>query len=500
MPLSAQEQYLAFYKMLEGRTWTRDHPVFGGVLQWLKCPVEISSAQRDSICSLIQKTFGISEEELKSELLRSTVKETLVQSNGHVNGTTTNAVHEVERSQVPSFTHATENARREEDELKALLPTSGFFRDYCELTTNSEAPLVYHVFCALAGLAATINRRVYFDMGTQRIFPPMGVLILGPSGIKKTSAADIMVSILNEMQLTPVYAEKLTPEALIDAMKGGNATGLVYSPEMTVLISKQRYMESIIPLLTRFMDSPDTWKSETVMRGKAQLSNVAITCLMCSTLDWFVKNTPEALFGGGFIARNIMILQEASARVVAIPPPMNTKLREKIIIELARLHELEGQMTLTRGAYASHVAWYENEKISRSVDHEILETYYQRKPSHLLRFAMCLHLATCQTFEICEECWQRALDILEWTERFLPVLASRMFKSGWGEDQALVIKKIRAAGGTIEHSVLVRRMQYKMSSTQVRTLVNSLKEAGAIKEYKTTLVHTYVLTELSNEL
>jgi DNA-binding transcriptional regulator PaaX len=75
-----------------------------------------------------------------------------------------------------------------------------------------------------------------------------------------------------------------------------------------------------------------------------------------------------------------------------------------------------------------------------------------------------------------------------------------MFKTNWGEDQDLIIKKIKSKGGIIKHSDLIRLMQYKMSAQNVRTLVGSLKEAGVVTEQRSAVDHVYVLTELANAI
>jgi len=488
LPSSPQQQFEIFKLLLRNkRGLSTEAPSFRAVITWLKLPLEMSVEQVGEIRALVCLAFDINEDELRAYILAARPNPEAEAPQYTVTAKQASRLEKVD---------LTYQARRDEQELEAIIPRSGFIRDYVEYTRNSEAPMAYHVFCAIGGLAATVNRRVYFDMGNFKLYLPFGVLILGPSGIKKTSAADIIIGILNEMQLTPVYAEKLTPEALIDAMKGGNATGLVYAPEMTVLISRQRYMESIIPLLTRFMDSPDIWKSGTIMRGKSTLTDVAITCIMCSTLDWFIKNTPENIFGGGFIARNIMVLQEASARVIALPQPSNVKMRELLIRQLATIHEFQGQITLSKATDKLHREWYEEDKRTRLVEHELLETYYQRKPQHLLRIAIALHLTEHGTMTICPACWERASTLLEWTEKFLPMLATKMFKSVWGEDQDLVLTKIRGNGGTISHSDLIRKMQYKMPARATRAILDSLREAGAVKEIRTMIEHTYYLAEL----
>lgn len=493
MPSSPQQQFDTFTELLRGKTGLdKSKPLFKAVVDWLKLPLSLADEQREVLKNLVCEAFGISPLELRQELLQaagvvSTPPPTTVVSSSGTAARRAVDTYGIDREEF-------EEAKREEEELRSLLPSKGFFHDYCAFTENSEAPLIMHLFCGLAGFIATINRRVYFGLGTKKVYPPFGILILGPSGIKKTSAADIMVDILQEMQLTPIYAEKLTPEALVSAMKGGNATGLVYAPEMTVLVSKQKYMESLIPLLTRFMDSPDVWRSETVMRAKEEIHDVAITCLMCSTLDWFIQNTPQSVFGGGFIARNLMVLQEKRTRLRALPEPSHEGLKKKVVMDLLEAHELQGEVTFTPEAREHYIRWYEAEAFSRRPsEYEILETYYQRKPSHLIRFAMCLHLATHKDMCVCLECVNRALKILTYVERTLPSLGTKMFKTPYGEDQDTIIKKIQGQGGSITHSVLIRKMQNRMGSQQVRNIINNLKDAGMLTETHNAVEHLYTL-------
>lgn len=473
------KQAQAFLKILRGRKGpiTPKSQVFDAVVKWLSLPIKLEGPVREEILTELKAATSLSLEELMAEITNRSIDrleqepEVQPQLNGHGS----------------SLKHKMDKAQRRESELLEILPKHGYFARYVDYTMESEAPLSYHVFCALAGLAATVNRRVFLDMGNHKLFPPFGVFILGTSGIKKTTAADIIVSLLRESALTPIYAEKLTPEALIDGMRGGNATGLVYAPEMTVLISKQKYMESIIPLLTRFMDSPDIWNSGTIMRGKAELRDVAITCIMCSTIDWFVKNTPESLFGGGFIARNVMVMEEVSARIKPLPPTENLALRQKLLIDLATMFELQGPLKLHPETKNKHIAWYIRNKHEQVATSELFETYYARKPSHILRIASCLHIGTHGDLEVCPECWTRAFRLLEWIECQFDLLGGQMFKSQYGEDQDLVLRALERGGGELKWSDLLRRMSYRLSGTALKQIIWSLKDQDRIEEQNTAL-------------
>jgi hypothetical protein len=380
-----------------------------------------------------------------------------------------------------------------ESELRDLIPKGGFFDRYAEYTEHSEAPLAFHLFCALVAVGVTVNRRCWFNMGYYKLYPNLSIIILGPSGIKKTSAANIAIGMLQALELSKIYSEKLTPEQLVESMKE-HAQGLVYAPELSVFLGKQRYMEGTVPLLTRLLDCPDVWSSETIGRGKTTLHDVAISTLMCSTPAWFIDNTPEDMVTGGFVPRNILVVQEDSPRVERIPRPGNPKLKETLTYELSRIHEVQGELRLDQQTDRAHEIWYSRHKEqAKHVEHELLSTYYQRKPDHVLRVAFCLHLAEHLDLTVCLECFTRAVEILNWTERFLPGLIRTMFKTASGHGADVVLQAIRTGGGVIDHSELLRRLQHRYNGPEVKGIIASLKDSGMIDEHIDKLQHLYYI-------
>lgn len=470
---TAQQSLDTFRLLLQGKTYTKDHRSFGMAINWIRAfPKELKPLEKDEIRRLFCLAFSVTQGELDAELIGE--------------GGTIVATHS------SGAGAETKTSRELEDELDALLPKRGFLRRYVNYTLHSEAPLAYHVFSALCGVGSILNRRVYLDMGYYKLYPTLGIIILGPSGIKKTSAANITIDLLQSLGVVKIYSEKLTPEALIEAMKGENAVGMVYAPEMTVFLNKQKYNEGLVQLITRFMDCPDVWESGTIGRGNSVLHNIAISSLMCSTLDWFIRSTPEDSFGGGFIARNLLIVQEASPRCEPIPRPGDPNERERLIYELAYLHTFEGEMLLDKVAHQHYVDWYSNEHQleAKAPEHELLSTYYNRKPDHIKRLAMVMHIVECGDLHICPPCFNRALQLLEWTEQFLPSMLQQMFKSQIGAEQEQVLRVIRNAG-LISHSDLVRKMGYRMNAQTCKNIVSSLKEMNLVFERSDNLGHFY---------
>lgn len=469
-PRGAVQQLDTFKRLMEGKTLPATSPVLQAACVWLKnCPIKLQEEEKDELVKLICGTFALTKDELAKRIFDSPTSKLDVD---------TTEVH---------------NAEDIERDLWEIIPPSGFIHDYCRFASHNEAPLAYHLFCALLVVGAVVNRRVWFNMGYFRLFPPLGIILLGPSGVKKTTSSDIVVGILQEMGVTKIYSEKLTPEALVEGMRDC-AQGLVYAPELAVMLGKQKYNEGMIPLLTRFMDCPDVWVSETITRGQKPLNDIAISILMCSTPDWFVENTPEDTFGGGFIARTLLVMQgQGSPRLVSVPKAPTNDGRVNLAATLAKSHTHEGEIIFAPGVGDKYHNWYvQHKKQTEQPDHKLLTTYYQRKPQHALRIAIIFHLVQHGDLILCWECVDRAIKLLDWNEQFLPDLLREMFRTQEGVEQSSVLQTIRNNGGVIEHSLLVRRLQYKMSAAKLRGILSSLKEAKQVEE-KVDPVHAWVL-------
>jgi hypothetical protein len=461
---TTKEQLETFKEFLQGRLLNKEHPLFDHAIKWVRTfPGGLSEKDKHDIRTIICSTFNLTPEGLVSALNEGI---NIDQGGNH-------------------------DPREQEDSLRRLVPKGGFFDKYLTYTEHSEAPLAYHLFCALVGIGVTVNRRVYFNMGYYHVFPNIGVILLGPSGIKKTSAANIIIGMLTKLNLSKIYSEKLTPEQLVEAMKE-HAQGLIYAPEMAVFLGRQRYMEGIIPLITRFMDCPDVWSSETIGRGKTTLTELAVSSLMCSTADWFINNTSEDVVGGGFIARNILVVQNDSPRVEPIPRPGDPSLKDQLTYEIGQVYDIKGEMFFEKAAIQAYQYWYvKHKEASHHVEHEILATYYQRKPDHAKRIAICLHLAEHGTLTLCMSCFTRAVEILDWIERFLPGLIKQMFKTASGHNAETVLSVIRASGGVIDHSELLRRLQHRLNGTELRNVLGSLKDSGVVGESNDKLQHCW---------
>lgn len=474
MPRTLGEQLTAFKQLLTGEKFAREGKIFERSIEWVKnFPVDLPVAAREELRTLVMEAFDLSQEGLDSIL----------------EGKILNS----------EFTNREEPVRDETSFMRAI-PQNGFFQTYREYTLKTEPPLPFHFFCSLTAAGAAMGRRVFIRKGNYKVFPNPSVVLIAPTGVcRKTSAADIAVDILRETQLASISSEKITPEALVEALTL-SPTQLIYAPEFTVLMGRQRYMEGMTQLITRMLDCPDVWSSKTIGRGDKVLKGVGISILGASVPDWYIQSTPPDALYGGFMPRIIHIIQHSTPRAFSVPELGGEKMRSLLIQSIALAHSLEGEVTWDPAAFKFYDGWYMDVKSKwKQHDLEAVAGYMERKPDHILRVGLVIHMMTHPSLQICRECLMTALAVLEWIEPDIAPLFRRVLRTPVGEEHDRVMAVIQAEGGQITHTHLLQRVQYRMNSDGLRVVIRTLKEMGLIKETSSALGHLYTLVRRRKE-
>lgn len=366
-------------------------------------------------------------------------------------------------------------------EFDALVPTEGWLHEYIEWSRNTEPPTVFHFFVGATIIGAALARNVWFDKGAYQVYPNLNTIIVAPSGIcRKTSACNLGMSLYSKVGGN-VMADKQTPEALIDSLKTStNATGLIYAPEMAVFLGKQKYNEGMIPLLTALFDCPKEFKAKTLGRGESTLTNVAISALMCSTIDWIQTGIPKDSFGGGFMSRFLFIVQESTSRVFPLPPPLDPEVRKTLTAGLTTIKRKKGAFTFTQQAQDWYIHWYRTRPALRG--DKQYAGYFERVPDHLIRLAMIMRTALNPVAtELTDIDLAHSMKILKWTEEWLPSTFDEMTETTTGADQARILRQLRENKGQMERSALLRKNSTKMNAEQFDRCMKTLREAKLVE-------------------
>src|SRR3972149_5376742 len=96
----------------------------------------------------------------------------------------------------------------------------GWLTNYLDYVKLQESPIEFHFWVGVCLIGATLKRNVWFNkQDYYSVFPSQFVILVAKSGAcKKSTAINIGVDILREIDYVNIMPEKATPEALLEGM------------------------------------------------------------------------------------------------------------------------------------------------------------------------------------------------------------------------------------------------------------------------------------------
>lgn len=175
----------------------------------------------------------------------------------------------------------------------------------------------------------------------------LNLLLIGPSGIGKSSAVKIAKKLLPfvpEIQRPQFIEGGATKEKLhMDLVDQPKA--ILFAPELAAFFSKEKYKESLIPYVTNLLDYEDVIELRTRRDGIVSVLNPSVSILGASTLEWLQDQLPDSAVSGGFLARFLILNEDSKGQKIANPhrllsPSAKRKLdakREQVFAEFGGL-------------------------------------------------------------------------------------------------------------------------------------------------------------------
>lgn len=364
----------------------------------------------------------------------------------------------------------------------------GWLELYVDYAKNNEAPEKFHWWTGVAILGAAMRRNIVFKRGRFRVFPNPWVLVVAPSGAKKSTALDIGYNILSKIEHVKMLPNRFTPEVLLRSLakKGeGEANvesqAILLTTEFGVVLDRKHYNEGLTQLLLDLWDCRDDWNAETVTGGVVHLRNIAITLLACVADDIFKESMPELALKSGFLARMLVVTGKDEGRIEAFPWTDDGK-EEEIINDLYALSLIKGDMKFGKKAEDWYIAWYIKHKSKlRGTVSDRMRAYYERKPKHMLQVGMLCSLSATGMAEFSVAGFEEAEERLEDLESGMESLFEAIQASPLGKSQMRIIDQIKKSGGRISHRDLLKQNYNFMSDpTLFKKIMTHLLETGMV--------------------
>lgn len=379
-----------------------------------------------------------------------------------------------------------------------------WLKGYYEFTEQTESPDQFHMWVGLSVLSAATQRNIYIDRSYFVIYPNLYVLLVGPPGVRKSSAMSYGKNLLSKLPNINIEANKLSPQALINSLSNSNITGqvvapktpggapsavlkrnctaVIYSSEFSVTLGSDAHQNGLLSLLTDLFDSPSEWDYKTLSRGVEHLTNVYITILGATTPDWLSTSIPSDAIGGGFTSRIIFVHQDRRRRNNAFPKmtPRLIKILDDLTHDLEEIAKLTGNMNLTKEAEEFYETWY-NAQDGRSMD-ERFWGYLERKPIHLLKVAMLISLSFSNDGIVTVAHLEMAIELLLRVERRMPEAFRSVGNPIVKDLERILTQFIERPDGVIPWGELVQMNQKYISITNLELAVRTLIESETITQ------------------
>lgn len=348
---------------------------------------------------------------------------------------------------------------------------------YLRYTRYQESPEVFHKWIGISILSAALDRRVWlerrgFGVTWYKIYPgQLMCVLIGTSGIKKTTALDIGLKFLKHINI-PIIRGKSSAEAFLNDLKN-DPHAVVYAPELSVFLSKQTYAEPIIDILLELADAKDIFRFKTLKGGEVIVNEPCVTLIGATTPTGLGDSLPAKSHSSGFLGRLIIVYANKTDRFNPLTDVEDTDITA---VEVAEMQQLEAKLKNRLAEIAKMAGpfrfgadgrkWFDEfylRWVNSPMGRE--EGYPQRRPDHLLRTAMVLQLSESDDKILSEKVLVKAHEyLLEIEDK---IESATMYIGGASiKEKDKVLAVLRKAGGEMTLSQLLHKVAMYFNDTE----------------------------------
>ncbi len=286
-----------------------------------------------------------------------------------------------------------------------------FTQDYKIYSDGDEAPLEYHLWSGLCALSACCGPRLWVDMERFNINPNLYVLLVGPPGIRKSTAMDAAAKLCRHVGNIPMAPSTVTRQAMIDWMadpkekckrnfKVGDKACIytqaaIFSDEFVNLVQSGGDPINYISMLTGIYNPIPNFDDRTIGRGTKVVPYPYVTLLGCMTPEITANLIRENALSGGFSRRCIYIYADHNNDPVPFPKktPAQVAAFDRLVSRARAIQQLIGQFKFSPQAIEIYEKHYRvNHEEMKRANSSAVQNFLQSKMNICIKVGMLLAL------------------------------------------------------------------------------------------------------------
>lgn len=352
---------------------------------------------------------------------------------------------------------------------------------------RSEAPETYIFWTGLFTLSSVLRRKVFIPkslLGSWSVAPNLYILFIAPAGrARKSTTANYIEDLLDDIPNITRAPELVTKERLLDKLiKSNDASMCIVAPEFGEFIAKSG--PSMFGFLTNMFDGKKNISEDTFTRGAGFAEKPCVTLLGATTPDSMVEMMPQNVIGGGFASRTVFIYEERVRRRKIWYDDVDQKemelLHQNLMADLLHINEnISGEFTLSKEAYDFFGDWYEKNSEGDPEQYK-LSGYFERKPAHIMKLAMLLHIAYSDELVLQKRDFEDAIKQVEIVEKSLPVVFQSLGSNPYTVDMYRILDYIVDKQRVTKEQVS-NHFMHAAEPMKLKELMDGLVDAGYIE-------------------
>jgi Protein of unknown function (DUF3987) len=335
---------------------------------------------------------------------------------------------------------------------ESILVSESFINNYLQYTSDSECPVTFHRWSALAGIGAILERNIYVKHGNSDIYPNQYMMLIGTAGTRKSTGIKLIKSMMTKAGYTTIAAERTSKEKFlldlagysedapvdVDGILERNLFGNVNSESdirsMSIMADEANDFFGIsnlefLSILGSMWDWSGLPYQNRIKTGKSvSIPNPTITILSGNTPTGFTIAFPPEILGQGFFSRLLLIYGKPNGRKIAFPRTSNASETAEIVNLLQRVKSYyHGELNFMPSAKNLLIKIYEmtSDELVRDMR---FDSYFNRRFMHLLK--LCVVCAADELSpQITENIVIRANTYLSYAESLMPKALGEFGKS-----------------------------------------------------------------------
>lgn len=301
-----------------------------------------------------------------------------------------------------------------------------FFKEYFKFVGETEAPNIYHRWCAISALSSTIGREVFFPFGHKPIYPNLYILLMGAPGARKSTGLGISKDLLTRSGYTRLAKERSSKERFFSDMAHKidpneiDLEELVLDAPSEVTISNGEFLDFIgqgnmdfLTALTNLWDNLPHYEHPKLHGKSVFIHKPTVNILGGATVKGLGMAIPPEALGTGILSRLILVYSEPTGKKITFPEEVAEDASDRLVEFLKDIRSnLRGKMTKTPEASGILHRMYQE---CPGIEDPRFVDYSSRRFIHLLKLSMIMAISR-NSLEISDYDALRANTILHATE------------------------------------------------------------------------------------